>query len=408
MTLLITNRRAEPVQLEVGEVVGRLQPARVVEVQGVVSEDGGGTEDGGMVDGGTRVEEVVATKTERTTGQDQDLPKYIAAIHKADECGCGGDQERERKLLDALNIEGMALPEDHRQLLTASVLDFANLFALDSSELGCTSTVTHKIDTGEHPFVKQAPRRVPFALRGKVCQLVQEMLEQGVIKPSPSPRASPIVLVAERDGSTYFCVDYRRLNSFTKMDVYPLPRMDDSDLLAETQFFSSLDLASGYWQVGMDKESQEKTALTTHAGLYEFTVMPFGLCNAPATFQCLMENVLAGLARDKCIIYLDDILVTGRTFQEHMENLKLIFTHLRQAGLKLKCKLVQQKVQFLGYVVSSGGISGDPQKIRAVEEFPRPVVLKSLRAFLGLSSYYHRFIPHFSAVSQPLQPDQEG
>ena len=149
MTLLITNCRAEPIQLEVGEVVGRLQPARTVVVQGVVGEDGGGTEDGRMVDGGMRVEDMVATKTERTTGQDQDLPKYIATIHKADEYGCGGDQERERKLLDALNIKGTALPEDHRQLLTALVLEFVNLFALDSSELGCTSTVTHKIDS--HP-----------------------------------------------------------------------------------------------------------------------------------------------------------------------------------------------------------------------------------------------------------------
>ena len=294
---------------------------------------------------GTRVEDVVATKTERTTGQDQDLPKCIAAIHQAHECGCGSGQERERKLLDVLNIEGTALPENHRQLLMALVLEFANLFALDSSELSCTSTVTHKVDTGEHPPVKQVPRQVPFALRGKVCQLVQEMLEQGVIKPSSSPWANPIVLVTKKDGSTRFCMDYRRLNSLTKIDVHPLPQIDDShDLLAETQFFSSLDLASGYWQVGMEKESREKMAFTTHAGLYEFTEMPFGLCNAPATFQ---ENVLAGLARDKCIIHLDDILVTGQTFQEHMENLRLIFTRLRQAGLKLKpskCKLVQQKV----------------------------------------------------------------
>ena len=408
MTLLITNRGAEPVQLEVGEVVGRLQPARVVEMQGVVGEEGRGAGDSGMVmevtDGGVRVEDVVVT--ERTTGQDQDLPKCVAAISQVDGRVDEDDRERKRKLLDALHIEGTALPEDHRQLLMELVFEFANLFALDSSELGHTSTVTHRIDTGEHPPVKQAPRRVPFALREKVCQLVREMLEQGVIKPSSSPWASPIVLVTKKDGSTRFCVDYRRLNSLTKMDVYPLPRIDDSlDLLAETQFFSSLDLASGYWQVGMDEESQEKTAFATHAGLYEFTVMPFGLCNAPATFQRLMENVLAGLARDKCIIYLDDILVIGRTLQEHMENLRLVFTRLRQAGLKLKpskCKLMQREVQFLGYVVSSGGISGDPQKITAVKEFPRPVDLKSLRAFLGLTSYYRRFVPRFSAVAQPL------
>ena len=167
------------VQLEVGEVVGRLQPARVVEMQGVVGKDGRGAGDSGMVmevmDGGIRVEDVVVT--ERTTGPDQDLSKCVAAISQVNGCRGGGDQERKRKLLDALNIEGATLPEDHRQLLTELVFEFANLFALDSSELGRTSTVTHKIDTGAHPPVKQAPRRVPFALREKVCQLVQEMLE---------------------------------------------------------------------------------------------------------------------------------------------------------------------------------------------------------------------------------------
>ena len=163
-------------------------------------------------------------------------------------------------------------------------------------------------------------------MRGKVSQLVQEMLEQGIVKHSSSPWASPVVLVAKKDGSTRFCVDYRKLNAVTKLDVHPLPRIDDSlDLLAETKYFSTLDLASGYWQVGMDPDSQEKTAFATDVGLYEFTVMPFGLCNAPATFQRLMECVLAGLSREKCLVYLDDILVMGATFDEHLANLQAVF-----------------------------------------------------------------------------------
>ena len=223
-------------------------------------------------------------------------------------------------------------------------------------------------------------------------QLINEMLKQRVIVPSSSPWASPIVLVEKKDRCLHFCVDYRKLNAITKLDVFPLPRMDDSlDLLSETKFFTSLDLASGYWQVGMESASQEKTAFITHMGLYEFTVMPFGLCNAPATFQRLMERVLVGLARDKCIVYLDDILVIGRTFEEHITNLKEVFSRLSGAGLKLKpskCRLVQRRVEFLGYVVSDAGISADPKKVTGVMEFPRPSDLRALRPFLGLTSYY--------------------
>ena len=182
--------------------------------------------------------------------------------------------------------------------------------------------MNHHIETGDVRPIHQHPRRIPFALREKVDEMVQDMLDQGVIQHSHSPWASPIVLVAKRDGTTRFCVDYRRLNSVTKMDVFPLPRIDDSiDILSHSRYFSTLDLRSGYWQVKMASESIEKTAFATHSGLYEFVVMPFGLCNAPSTFQRLMERVLTGLARDVCIVYLDDILVMGTTFEEHLFNL---------------------------------------------------------------------------------------
>ena len=234
-------------------------------------------------------------------------------------------------------------------------------------------------------------------------EMVERMQDQGVVQPSRSPWGGPIVLVAKKDGSTHFCVDYRRLNTATKMDVHPLPRIDDSlDLLAGSQCFSTLDLASGYRQVKMDPESQEKMAFVTHSGLFKFRVMPFGLCNAPATFQRLMEAVLAGLARDVCVVYLDDILVMGATFSEHLVNLSRVLTCLRDAGLRLKpskCHLVRHEVEFLGHVVSSAGVAADPRKIEAVKDYPTPVDVKSLRSFLGLASYYRRFIAGFSVYA---------
>ena len=236
--------------------------------------------------------------------------------------------------------------------------------------------------------------------------MIEEMLSQGIVQPSQSPWASPIVLVKKKDVGLRFCVDYRQLNRVTKPDVFPLPRIDDTvDMLSGAKYFTTLDLASGYWQVCMDHASQEKTAFITHSGLYEFKKMPFGLVNAPATFQRLMEVVLSGLARDGCMVYLDDILVFGRTVKEHNDNLAKVFERLRSAGLTLKpkkCKLVQVEVCYLGHIVSAEGVRTDPSKLQAILEFPVPHDVKTLRSFLGLASYYRRFIPQFSKIAGPL------
>ena len=166
-----------------------------------------------------------------------------------------------------------------------------------------------------------------------------------------------MVLVSKKDGGLHFCIDYRQLNQVTKLDEFPLPRIDDTlDQLAGAKFFTTLDLATGYWQVATDPSDQEKTAFT---GLYEFKKMPFGLVNAPVTFQRLMEVVLSGLTREGCLIYLDDVLVMGKTMEEHNENLKKVFDRLRDAGLHLKptkCCFAQLEVDNLGHVVSSDGI----------------------------------------------------
>ena len=241
-----------------------------------------------------------------------------------------------------------------REQLQNLVLEFADTFALDESELSSTDLVTNVIDTGDTMPIKQHPKRIPFALRDGVDRLVKEMLNQGVVTPSKSPWASPVVLVAKKDGSTHFCADYRHLNSVTKTDVFPLPRVDDSlDLLSNSQYFTTLDLAASYWQVLVDPKSHKKTAFVTHSGLFEFSVMPFGLKNVPVTFQRLMETVLSGLICNICLDYLDDIVVTGRTFAEHLQNLRKVFVRLRDANLRLKplkCHLAMKKVEYLVFM----------------------------------------------------------
>ena len=195
------------------------------------------------------------------------------------------------------------------------------------------------------------------------------MLEQGVVQHSSSPWSSPIVMVKKKDGSWRFCVDYRKLNSVTHQDAYPLPWIDATlDSLSGAAYFTTLDLASGYWQVEVEEQDKEKTAFSTPQGHFEFNVMPFGLTNAPATFQRLMECVLAGLSGEQCLIYLDDIVVFSKTFQEHIVRLTNVFQALHQAGLTLKlskCNFAQREVKYLGHIVSAAGVRPDPTKIEA-------------------------------------------
>ena len=314
--------------------------------------------------------------------------------------------KRKAKLKSQLNLSQTSVSEDQCERLEDVILSNADVFALDESELGQTSLVTHKIDTGEHAPVEQQPRRTPFVHREKIVKLVNDMLKQGVIRPSTSAWASPVVLVPKKDGEVRFCVDYRRVNAITKKDVYPLPRIDDIlDTLSQARYFSTLDLALGYWQIEMDPATKEKSAFTTHAGLYEFERMPFGLCNAPATFQRFMQAVLIGLEWKCCFVYIDDILVCSETLEEHLEHLQQVFTRLRMAGLTLKprkCSFLKDEVLYLGHVIAKGGILPDPAKTQKVKDFPVPTDVTKLRQFLGLASYYRRFIPGFAKLAHPL------
>lgn len=285
--------------------------------------------------------------------------------------------------------------------------EFEGSFASSSGDKGRCAAVRHTIDVGDHAPIKQAPRRLPLNGREEVARLVEEMLANDVIEPSSSPWASPIVLVKKKDGSKRFCVDYRRLNEVTKKDSYPLPRIHETlDLMAGAGWFSTIDLQSGYWQVAMDPQDKEKTAFVTgQGGLWQFKVMPFGLSNTPATFERMMETVLQGLTGKICLVYLDDVIVFGKTFEEEEKNLKEVFSRLRRAGLKMspkKCHLFQREVNFLGHVVSAKGVTTDPTKIEKVANWPRPTDKEGVQSFIGLCMYYRKFVKGFATIARPL------
>ena len=308
--------------------------------------------------------------------------------------------ERFQQLLQSLELPVDKLSPVELDKLKEVLAESTDIFALDDSELGCTNLVRHTIPTENHTPIKQRPYRTPVIYREKIEQMVSQMQAQGIVRPSRSPSASAIVLVPKKDGSLRFCVDFRKLNSITKKDVYPLPRVEDIlDTLGEAKYFSSLDLASGYWQVELDEDACAKSAFTTHHGLFEFTRMPFGLCNAPATFQRAMQAVLSGLEWNSCFVYLDDILIASRTLEEHLRHMKEVFGRLRDAGLRLKpkkCLLLRDQVPYLGHVISAEGIRPDPAKTDKVKCFPVPHDVTTLRQFIGLASYYRRFVPGFA------------
>ena len=309
--------------------------------------------------------------------------------------GSSNDKSRIEQLLAMLNFSKDELSLVEYEKVRKFLYSNMDVFALDDTELGCTRLVKHEIDTSDHPPMKQHFRRVPFVHHEKISQMIDDMLEKGIIQPSSSPWASPIVLVPKKDGQLRFCVDYRKLNSVTKKDQYPLPRIEDIlDTLGGMRYFSTLDLASGYWQIEMDEEARQKSAFVTHRGLHEFVHMPFGLCNAPATFQRLMEVVLGDMLWRECFVYIDDVLVCSKTLEEHLAHLTEVFARLRKADLRLKpkkCMFLRPKVQYLGHVISLEGVSPDPGKVDKVKNYPVPTNPTEVRQFPWLSLLLQMF-----------------
>jgi len=262
------------------------------------------------------------------------------------------------------------------------------------------------IHTGDHDPIRIRPRpHSPLELKG-IQEFLAKYLEAGVIQPSQSPWSAPLVLTRKQNGSWRICTDYRLLNSITKKDAYPLPRIDDSYLqLQGARYFTSLDLQNGYWQIPLTGDAIPKTAFSTRYGQYEWMVMPFGLCNAPASFQRAMNDILRPYLDKFCMVYLDDILIYSKTEKEHKRHVHKVLKALEKARMILnldKCKFNQLSVRFLGHIISAEGIKPDPEKIRKILEWPIPRNVTQLRGFIAICSYYRQYVKGFSGIGRCL------
>ena len=288
------------------------------------------------------------------------------------------------------------------------LIKYQHIFSKDSHDLGRTSLVKHEIKLlPDTEPIKQHPYRLPLAKRQEVQDEIKAMAEKDLIEPSTSPWSSPVIAVPKKKGGIRICIDYRKLNQVTIPDSQPLPRCQDClDALGGSKWFSTMDLRSGFHQLEIHESSRPYTAFCIPGhGLWQFKVVPQGAMNSPAVFERLMEKVFTGLTYITLLIYLDDIIVYGKTFEAHLQNLEEALKRLSDANLKLspeKTVFFQLQVSFLGHLVSESGVSLDPQKQKSVQEWPVPTKVTEVRSFVGLCSYMRRFIRGFSMICKPL------
>lgn len=278
--------------------------------------------------------------------------------------------------------------------------------------LGRTDILKHNIDTENHKPAYQKQYNFSPTIRKQIEKEIDDMLEYDVIEPSISPWCSPVLLVKKPNGDNRLCLDSRQLNKITKRDTYPLPRVTTIiDNLRSAKFLSTLDLKSAFWQIPLEETSKEKTTFAVPGrGLFQFKVMPFGLVNASQTQQRLMD-ILFQAHNDKVWAYLDDIIICTSTFDEHLEVLRKVMAILQEANLSInveKCKFARSSLKFLGYIVDREGLRTDPEKVTAILNFPRPNNFTELKRFIGLASWYRRFVQNFSLIAAPLHNLTKG
>ncbi|UYV60584.1 hypothetical protein LAZ67_1001594 [Cordylochernes scorpioides] len=320
----------------------------------------------------------------------------------------GQDQMKRRRpiLPEDINVNHSLTSKERQEILDV-VNEYRDCFALGMEELGCTDVTKMDIKEvdGSKPVCLR-PYKTTASEREAIREIVREWKDNGIVTETRSPYASPVLLVRKKTGDHRLVVDYRRLNIQTVKDKFPLPRIDDLlEGLRNAKFFTTLDLAHGYLQIPLTDKAKLKTAFITPDDTGQFERMIFGLANAPAEFQRLMHTVLGPLLNKKAFCYLDDVIIPAKDWREMIERLREVLERIRSAKLTLKpskCEFGRREVEFLGYVISTGGLKPGPRKIKAIEEFPEPKNVHDIRRFLGLTNFFRRFVKDFARKAEPL------
>lgn len=310
-----------------------------------------------------------------------------------------------------INIRNSHLNSELKKKLNDRIFKFQNVFSDPELRLTYTTTVRGEIRTLNTEPVYSRPYPYPMCLKEEVESQIEELLSDGIIRPSKSPYNAPVWIVPKKEDASgkkkyRLVIDYRKLNTVTIADRYPIPEINEILAnLGQNKFFTILDLKSGFHQIPLKESDIEKTAFSVNHGKYEFTRLPFGLKNAPSIFQRTLDDILRNHIGKRCYVYIDDIIIFGRNEEEHLENLEIIFQTLEQANMKIqldKCEFFQEQVEFLGFIISRDGIKTNPKKVKAIREFPPPKTVKELRSFLGMAGFYRRFIQDYAKLAKPL------
>ena len=305
------------------------------------------------------------------------------------------------------------LDSDVQKRMSELLLNWKHVFSVSDVDLGLVKGFTHSIELLDETPFKCRRTHIPHHMVEEVREHLRDMEKSGVIQPSHSQYASPLVLVRKSDNSLRFCVDFRNLNKRTKPEFNSVPSVDSTlDRLVGAKYFTSLDLKTGYWQLGLNPADCHKTAFTAGSlGFWEYLRMPMGLSGACSSFQRMMESVMGSLNLEACLLYLDDVIIFSDTIESHFEKLSRVFQRISEFGLKLKpskCEFFKEKLKYLGFVVSEKGIEADPEKINSVVNWPVPTNFVQLRRFLGFAGYFRRFIRSFAQIAKPLHSLLKG